>query len=42
MDDPVLQRPLTRDSTTLLPLNGFLIAGSSNWEDGQTNGVPFD
>lgn len=38
MDDPVLQRPLTRDSTTLLPLNGFLIAGSSNWEDGQTNG----
>ncbi|MBL9175085.1 MAG: VCBS repeat-containing protein [Verrucomicrobiales bacterium] len=37
-EDAALQRPLARDSTTLLPLNGFLVTGSSNWEDGQTNG----
>jgi len=38
MEDPMLQRPVPRDLTTLLPIPGFLMAGSSNWEDGQTNG----
>lgn len=38
LEDPMFQRPLGRDLTTVLPLNGVLVAGSSNWEDGQTNG----
>jgi len=38
LEEPMFQRPVARDLTTLLPLSGFLIAGSSNWEDGQTNG----
>ncbi|MBN8248140.1 MAG: VCBS repeat-containing protein [Verrucomicrobia bacterium] len=38
LEEPMFQRPVARDLTTLLPLSGFLMAGSSNWEDGQTNG----
>ena len=33
-----LQRPLARDLTTLLPAGGTLLAGSSNYRDGRTNG----
>jgi hypothetical protein len=36
--DPVLSRPLARDLTTILGLEATLLAGSSNYEDGQTNG----
>lgn len=38
IEDPGLSRPLGRDLTTLLPLGGTILAGSSHWEDGQTNG----
>ncbi|MBX3734667.1 MAG: VCBS repeat-containing protein [Verrucomicrobiae bacterium] len=38
LEEPMFQRPVARDTTTLLPIGGFLLAGSSNWEDGQTNG----
>jgi len=33
-----LQRPLARDLTTLLPAGTTLLAGSSNYRDGRTNG----
>lgn len=36
--EPFLQRPLGRDLTTVLPMGETLLAGSSHWEDGQTNG----
>lgn len=35
---PAFQRVLGRDTTTILPLRNALLVGSSNWEDGQTNG----
>jgi hypothetical protein len=38
VEDPGLSRPLGRDLTTILPLGANLLAGSSHWEDGQTNG----
>lgn len=38
IEDPGLNRPLGRDLTTLLPLGATILAGSSHWEDGQTNG----
>jgi len=37
-EEPVFNRPVGRDLTTVLPLESTLLAGSSNWEDGQTNG----
>lgn len=33
-----VNRPVGRDLTGLLGFNGAVLAGSSNWEDGQTNG----
>jgi hypothetical protein len=33
-----LQRPVARDQTTVLGLGTILLTGSSNWEDGRTNG----
>jgi enediyne biosynthesis protein E4 len=38
MDRPPFQKPTGRDLTALLPLNGALVAGVSNFEDGLTNG----
>ncbi|MEN9678144.1 MAG: hypothetical protein RIS76_4040, partial [Verrucomicrobiota bacterium] len=38
LDEPHFQRPVSRDVTTLLPFPDMLLVGSSNWEDGQTNG----
>jgi len=37
-DRPPFNKPAGRDLTTILPLAGVLIAGSSNYEDGLTNG----
>ncbi|HAB18537.1 MAG TPA: hypothetical protein DCE44_19110 [Verrucomicrobiales bacterium] len=37
-DEPLLNRPVARDLTTILPVGATLLVGSSNWEDGQTNG----
>ncbi len=37
-DDAMFNRPVNRDLTTLLPIGPMLLAGSSNWEDGLTNG----
>ncbi|NDC64990.1 MAG: hypothetical protein EBZ59_13650, partial [Planctomycetia bacterium] len=38
LDRPPFQKPTSRDLTTLLPLNGALVAGVANYEDGLTNG----
>ncbi len=38
LDRPPFQKPTSRDLTTLLPLNGALVSGVSNYEDGLTNG----
>ncbi len=35
---PPFNKPSARDVTTLIPLGGIVLAGMSNWEDGQTNG----
>lgn len=37
-DGPPFNKTTSRDLTTLLPLNGALIAGVANYEDGLTNG----
>lgn len=34
----VVGRPLARDQTSIVPLAGVVLAGSANYEDGQTNG----
>ncbi len=36
--EPFLSRTLTRDLTGILGVEGMILAGSSNYEDGQTNG----
>lgn len=36
--DAPVNRPVGRDLTGLVAFNGAVLAGSSNWEDGQTNG----
>jgi hypothetical protein len=36
--EPPFNKPLARDATTILPASGALLVGSSNWEDGSTNG----
>lgn len=38
LTNAALRRPLGRDLTTLLYYNNALLAGSSNYEDGRTNG----
>jgi hypothetical protein len=38
LNDPIFQRTIARDQTTVLGLDNAFIAGSSNWEDGTTNG----
>ncbi|MBM3846523.1 MAG: hypothetical protein FJ405_09595, partial [Verrucomicrobia bacterium] len=38
MQAPLTQRPLGRDSAGMVSIGHALIAGSSNWEDGVTNG----
>ncbi len=38
LNDPIFQRIIARDQTTVLGLDNAFIAGSSNWEDGTTNG----
>lgn len=35
---PALQRPVSRDLTTVLAMPGMIVTGSANYEDGQTNG----
>jgi enediyne biosynthesis protein E4 len=35
---PFLNRPVTRDQTTVLAIQGMILAGSANYEDGLTNG----
>lgn len=37
-EEALFTRPVHRDLTTLLPIGSMLLAGSSNWEDGLTNG----
>ena len=37
-DRPPFNKPAGRDLTTILPIAGVLLAGSSNYEDGLTNG----
>jgi hypothetical protein len=36
--EPFLSRPLQRDQTSIVGVEGILFAGSSNYEDGTTNG----
>jgi hypothetical protein len=36
--DPVLTRTAGRDQTSVVGMNGWLVIGSSNYEDGTTNG----
>jgi hypothetical protein len=35
---PFLNRPVSRDQTTVLAIQGMILAGSANYEDGLTNG----
>jgi enediyne biosynthesis protein E4 len=36
--EPFLDRPVTRDQTSVLAIPGTILAGSANYEDGLTNG----
>jgi hypothetical protein len=38
LNEPILQRTIARDQTTIIGLDNAFLAGSSNWEDGTTNG----